>query len=174
VDTGVGYKIGLEFVQINVESTVKSQGGSDRADNLCNKTVEVLVIRPRDIQAATADIVDRLVIDEECAVRVLNGAVGREDGIVGLNDGGRDARSRVNGEFELALLAVVGRKALEQESTETRTCTTTERVEDEETLKRGAVIWPSSIQVVVGRQRATTYRRRDESSQSRCQPSPCQ
>ena len=150
VDTGVGYKVGLEFIQINIESTVKSQRGSDRADDLCNKTVEMLVIRPRDIQAATADIVDRLVVNEECAVRVLNGAVGREDSIVWLNDGGRDARSRVDGEFELALLAIVGREALEEESTETRTCTSTEGVEDEETLKRGAVIWPSLIRAVVG------------------------
>lgn len=140
VDTGVGYKVGLELVQINVESTVKSQGGGDGADDLCNETVEVLVIRPRDIQAATADVVDRLVVDEECAVGVLDGAVGREDSVVGLNDGGRDARSRVDGEFKLALLAVVGRKALEEESTETRTCTSTEGVEDEEALERGAVV----------------------------------
>jgi hypothetical protein len=134
VDTGIGDQIGLELVQINVERTIESQRGCDGADNLGNQTVEVLVVRPRDIQAATADVVDRLVVDEEGAVRVLDGAVSREDGVVGLNDRCGDARSRVNGELELALLAVVGGEALEEESAKTRTCATTEGVEDEETL----------------------------------------
>ena len=100
----------------------------------------MLVVGPRDVQAATADVVNRLVIDKERAVGVLDGAVGREDSVVGLNDGGRNARSRVDGELELALLAVVGGKALKEESTEAGTCTSTERVEDKETLKRRAVI----------------------------------
>jgi hypothetical protein len=100
----------------------------------------VLVVGSRDIQAATADVVDRLVVNKESAVGVLNGAVGREDGVIWLDNRGRDARSRVDGEFELALLAVVGREALEEESTETRTCTSTKRVENEEALKRGAVV----------------------------------
>ena len=152
VDTGVGHKVGLELVQINVERTVESQRGCDGADNLGNQTVEVLVVGPGDIQAATADVVDRLVVDEEGTIRVLDGAVGREDGVVGLDDGRGDARSRVNGEFKLALLAVVGGEALEEESTETGTCSTTERVEDEETLERRAVIWRSSVCVVMPRE----------------------
>jgi hypothetical protein len=100
----------------------------------------VLVVGSGDIQAATANVVNRLVVDKERAVGVLDGAVGREDSVVGLNDGGGDARSRVDGELELALLAVVGGKALKEKSTETGTCTSTEGVEDEETLERRAVI----------------------------------
>lgn len=95
----------------------------------------MLVVGPGDIEAATADVVDRLVVDEECAVGVLDCAVGRKDSVVGLDHGGRDARSRVNGELELALLAVVGGEALKEESTKTRTCASTERVEDEEALE---------------------------------------
>ena len=140
MDARVGHKVGLELVQVNVECTIKSQRGGDRADDLSNQTVEVLVVGPRNIQAATTDVVNRLVVDEECAVRVLDGAVGRKDGVVGLDNGGGNARSRVDGELKLALLAVVGGKALEEESTKTRTCTSAERVEDEETLERGAVV----------------------------------
>jgi hypothetical protein len=136
VNTRVGHKVGLEFVQINVERTVETQRRSDGADDLGDQAVEVLVIGPRDIQATTADVVNRLVVDEERAVGVLDGAMGREDSVVGLNDGGGNARSRVDGELKLALLAIIGRKALKEESTETGTRTSTEGVEDEETLKR--------------------------------------
>jgi hypothetical protein len=141
VDAGVRDKVGLELVQINIEGTIESQAGSDGADNLSNETVQVLVVGPGNVQAATADVVDGLIVNEESAIGVLDGAVGREDGVVGLDNRGRNARSRVDGEFELALLAVVGREALEEESTETGTCASTERVENEEALKRGAVIW---------------------------------
>jgi hypothetical protein len=95
----------------------------------------VLVAGPGNVQIPAADIVDSLVVNQEGAVRVLNGAVGREDGVVGLNDGGGEARRGVNSELQLALLAVVGRETLEKESTETGTSTTTKGVEDQEALK---------------------------------------
>ena len=49
-----------------------------------------------------------------------------------LDDRAAHARSRVDSEFKLALLAVVSREAFQEESSETRARTTTERVEDEE------------------------------------------
>lgn len=149
MDTRVWYKVGLKLVQINVESTVKSQRGGDRADNLSNETVQVLVVGPWDIEAATADVVHGLVVDKESTIGVLDCAVGRENSVVRLDDGRRDARSRVNGEFELALLAVIGGEALEEESTESRTCASTERVEDEETLERRAVVYLLSVQDLI-------------------------
>ena len=146
VDTWVRDQVSLELVQINIEGTIETQAGGDRADDLSNQTVQMLIVGTRDVQATTADIVDCFVVDEESAVRVLNGAVGGENGVVRLHNGGRDARSRVNGELELALLAVVGGEALEEQSTETGSGTTTERVEDQETLKRGAVVYrPTSV-----------------------------
>ena len=140
MDARVWDQVGLELVQIDVESSVEAQTGGDGADNLGDQAVQVLVVGTRDVQAATADIVDGFVVDEEGAVGVLDGAVGGEDSVVGLDDGCRDARSGVDGEFELALLAVVGSKALEEKSTEARTCTTTERVEDEEALEGRTVV----------------------------------
>jgi hypothetical protein len=140
VDAGVGDQVGLELVQIDIESAIESQAGCDGADNLGDEAVQVLVVGAGNVQAATADVVDGLVVDEERAVGVLNGAVGRENSVVGLNHRGGDARSWVDSKLELALLAVVGREALEKKRTETGTCTTTERVEDEETLERGAVV----------------------------------
>jgi hypothetical protein len=66
--------------------------------------------------------------------------VSRQDSVVRLNNGSRCSGSRVDSELELGLLAVLGGETLEEESTETRTSTTTERVEDQETLERLAVV----------------------------------
>jgi hypothetical protein len=141
VDTRVWHQVGLELVQIDVESSVETQTGGDGADNLGNQAVEMLVVGARNVQAAAADIVDGFVVDEEGAVGVLDGAVGREHSVVGLDNGSRDARSGIHGKLELALLAVVGRETLEQERTKARSSTATERVEDEETLEGRAVVW---------------------------------
>ena len=96
--------------------------------------------RAGDVEVATADIVDGFIVHKECAVRVLNSAVSREDSVVWLDDGGGDTGSRVDGEFELGFLAIVGAQSLKQERAESRTSSTTKRVEDEESLKTGAVV----------------------------------
>jgi hypothetical protein len=90
----------------------------------------VLVAGTGNIQVTTANVVDSFVIDQESAVGVLNGAVGGENSVVGLDNGSRDTGGRVDGEFELALLGVVSSKTFEQESTETGSSTTAERMED--------------------------------------------
>jgi hypothetical protein len=141
VNSRVRNQVGLELVEIDVESTVESERRGDGADNLGDQAVQVLVRRTGDIEVATADVVDGLIVHEERAVRVLNGAVSRQNGVVGLNNGGRGSGSRVDGELELRLLAVLGREALEEESTETGAGTTAEGVEDKETLERVAVVW---------------------------------
>lgn len=126
VDARVGDQVGLELVQVDIECTIESQTRCNRADNLGNQTVEVFVVRAGNVQAATADIVDGLVVDEERAVRVLNGTVRRKDGIVRLDDRRRNTRGRIDGELKLALLAVVGGKTLENEGTESRSGPATE------------------------------------------------
>lgn len=141
MNTGIGDQVGLEFVQVDVQRAVKSQRRCDGADNLRDKSVEVIVTRTRNIQVAAANIVNCLIINQEGTVRVLDRAVGGKDGIVGFNDGGRHSRGRVNRELELRLLSVIGRQPLEQQSSETRTSTTAERVENKEPLKGRAVVY---------------------------------
>ena len=72
---------------------------------------------------------------------MLKRGVGRQDGVVGLDDGVGGLRGGVNGKLELGLLSVVGRETLKEECTETRTGSTTERVEDQETLKGIAIVY---------------------------------
>lgn len=146
VDSRVGDEVGLELVKIDVESAIKAQRGGDGADDLGNQAVEVFVRRPGDIEVTATDIVDGFIVDEECAVRVLNGAMGRKNSIVGLNNSRAGARRRVDGELKLGLLAVLGSKALQHQGTESRAGTATERVEDEESLERLAVVLNTKVQ----------------------------
>lgn len=146
VDAGVGNQVGLELVQVDVEGAVEPQRGGDRGDDLGNQTVEVLVARPGNVQIPAADVVHGLVVNQESAVRVLDGAVGGENGVVGLDNGRRQARGRVDGELQLALLGVVGRQTLEEKGTETGASTTAERVEDEEALEGLAVVYRLALE----------------------------
>jgi len=107
---------------------------------LSDQPVEVLVAWSLNAKVAAADVVDGLVVDHEGAVGVLEGGVGGEDGVVWLDNRGGDLWSWVDTEFKLALLSVVDRETLHEECTETRTSTTAERVEDQETLKTRAVV----------------------------------
>lgn len=66
--------------------------------------------------------------------------MGGENGVVWLNDGCGDLGRWVDAELELALLAVVDGQTLHQQGSETGTSTSTEGVEDEETLQAGAVV----------------------------------
>lgn len=93
-----------------------------------------------DIKVSSADVVNGLIVDKEGTVGVLNGAVGGKDGVVRLNDGGRDTRSWVDGKLQLALLSVIEGETLQEEGTETRTSSSTEGVEKQETLKTRASI----------------------------------
>ena len=119
---------------------ITQEGGNYSQHTLSNETVKVLVVGALKTEVAAADIVDGLVVDHEGAVRVLKGGVGGENRVVGLDNGGGSLGSRVDAELEFALLAVVDGQTLHQESTETRTGTTTERVEDEEALETNTVV----------------------------------
>ena len=111
-----------------------------KSHTLSDQTVQVLVVGTLNAEVAAADVVDGLVVNHEGAVGVLKGSVGSKDGVVGLDNGGGDLRSRVDAELELALLAVVDGETLHEEGTETGTGTTTEGVEDEDALETRAVV----------------------------------
>ena len=108
VDAGVGNEVGLELGEVDVEGTVKAEGGSDGADDLSNDAVEIGVSGSLDAETLTADVVDGFVVNHEGNVGVLEGGVGGEDGVVGLDDGGGDLRRGVDAELELWLLPEVG------------------------------------------------------------------
>merc|ERR1712160_172351 len=140
MDPGVGDKVGLEFSDINVEGTVESEGGGEGRDDLGDQSVQVGVGGPLDVEVSTADVVHGLVVEHDGDVGVLEERVGRQDGVVRLNDGGGDLRGGVDGESELGFLSVIDGESLEEEGSETGTGTATNGVEDEETLETSALI----------------------------------
>ena len=138
----------LEFVEIHVECTVESEGGSDGRHNLGNHPVEIGVAGSLNVEIPSADIVDGLIVDHEGTVGMLEGGVGGKDGVVRLNHGGGDLRCRVDIELELALLPEVNRDSLHEERGEARAGASSERVEDKEALETGTLIgqFPDSVQ----------------------------
>jgi len=71
---------------------------------------------------------------------VLEGGVGGQDGVVWLDDGGRDLGRWVDGKLQLGLLSVVDTETLHEQGGESRAGATAEAVEDEESLETGALV----------------------------------
>jgi len=140
MDTGVGHQVGLELSDIDVEGTIESEGGSEGGDNLGDESVQVGVGGALNIEVAAADIVDGLVVEHDGDIGVLEEGVSGEDGVVWLNNGGGDLWGWVDGESELGLLSVINGESLEEERSETRSGTSTDGVEDEESLETSALI----------------------------------
>ena len=96
VDARVRHQVGLELRQVDVERAVEAQRRRDRADDLSDQTVQVGVRRTLDVEVTPTDVVDRLVVDHEGAVGVLQRGVRRQDRVVRLDDRRRHMRSGVD------------------------------------------------------------------------------
>jgi len=140
VNTGVRYQVRLELSKINIEGTIETKRRSDGRHNLTDETVKVGVSRAFNVEVTTAHIVESLVVNHEGTVGVLKGGVGGKNGVVRLNNSGGHLRGRVHSEFELGLLAIVYRETLHEKRGETRSCTTTKGVEEEEPLETGTLV----------------------------------
>jgi len=140
MNTGIGDEVGLELGDIDVESTVEPEGGSQRGDDLGDEPVQVGVGGSLDVEGPPADIVDGFVVKHDSDIGVLEEGVGREDGVVGLDDGGGDLGRGVDREAKLGLLAVIDGEPLEEERAQTGAGTATDGVEDEEALETGALV----------------------------------
>jgi len=140
VDPWVGHQVSLELSQVNIESSIKSERGSDGGHNLTNQSVEVRVRWPLNIEVSTADVIDGLVVDHEGAIGVFQGGVGGQDRVVGLDHGGGHLGSGVDGELELGFLSVINRKTLHQKCRKSRSSSTTKGVEEKESLKSSTLI----------------------------------
>merc|ERR1719214_323682 len=140
VDARVRHQVGLELGDVDVERAVEAERGGQRRDDLRDEAVEVGVRRALNVEVAAADVVERLVVDHERHVGVLEERVGREDAVVRLDDRRRHLGRRVDGEGELGLAAVVDREALEEERAEAGAGATADGVEEQEALEAGAVV----------------------------------
>jgi len=148
VNTWVRHQVGLELRQIDVQSAVESEGGGDGGHYLTDQSVEISVSWPLDVQVSSADVIDGLIVYHEGAVGVLQGGVGGQDGVVRLHYGCGHLRGWVDSEFKLGFLSIVDRKTFHQQGGESGSGSTTEAVEDQESLQSGAIIsqLPDSVE----------------------------
>ena len=79
MDTWVRYQVGLEFSQIDVEGAVKSQRGSDGADNLADESVQVGVGWSLNVQVTSADVINGFVVHHKSTVGVFESGVGGQN-----------------------------------------------------------------------------------------------
>merc|ERR1719181_948143 len=129
---------GTRLVWNSVMSTLSAP--SKRSDAVGEEAVEVGVGRALDVEVAAAHVVERLVVEAEGHVSVLEERVRREYRVVRLDDGVGDLRRRRERERELRLAAVVDREALEEQRAEARARGAARRVEAEEALEARAVV----------------------------------
>ena len=130
VDAGIGHQVGLELGQIHIQGAIKPQGSSDGGHYLANKAVKICVGRALNVEVSTTDVIDGLIVYHEGTIRVLQGGVGGEDGIVGLNHSSGNLGGWVNGELQLGLLAIIDRETSHQQGGEPKSSSSTKAVEN--------------------------------------------
>jgi hypothetical protein len=140
MDSWVWDEVGLEFSNIDIEGTVESERSSQRGDDLSNESVQVGVSGSFNIELSSADIIDSFVINHGGNIGMFQKRVGTEDSVVWFNDGIGDLGGWVNGVTKLGFLAVIDGKSFQKEGTETGTSTTSDSVENTESLKTGTVV----------------------------------
>jgi hypothetical protein len=140
MNTWVWHQVSLELGDVNIEGTIESERSGQRGDHLRDETVQVGVGWALDVEAATADVIDGLVVKHDGDVGVLKERVGGEHSVVWLDDGGGHLWGWVGAESELGLLAVVDRKTLKKEGAKARTSASTNSVEDHEALEAGTLV----------------------------------
>jgi len=130
VDSGLRHQVGLELGDVDVQSAVESQGCSQGGDDLSDQSVQVGLGGSLDVQVASADVVDSLVVEHDCDVGVLQQGVGGQHGVVRLNHSGGDLGGGVDGESELGLLSVVDGESLQEQRSESGSGSSSNSVED--------------------------------------------
>jgi len=140
VDSGLRHQVGLELGDVDVQGAVESQGCGQGGDDLSDQSVQVGLGGSLDVQVASADVLDSLVVEHDSDVGVLQQGVGGQHGVVGLNHSGGDLRGRLHGESELGLLSVVDGESLQEQRSESGSGSSSNGVEDQESLETGALV----------------------------------
>ena len=71
VDTGVWDQVSLELRDIDVQRTIESEGSCQGGNDLSNQTIQVGICWALDVQIASADVVQGLVINLVRNISVL-------------------------------------------------------------------------------------------------------
>merc|ERR1719199_1887681 len=125
---------------VDIERTIEAQRRCERRDDLRQKTIQVCVCGPLDVQVAAADIVQCLVVIHDRYICMFQQRVNTQHSVVRLNHCCSNLRTGPNSEAQLGLLAIVNGEALQHEAAEARPSASTDSVVHHESLQAGAVV----------------------------------
>lgn len=133
-----------QLSQVGVQLTRVTQRGGDTRHDARHQVVQLVVIWLRQLQGFLANVVQCLVIDTEGLIGVLHQLVDRQGGIVWLDNRVGHLWRRHHREGGHHSVGKLFSNSGNQQSTHTRTGTTTQRMGDLETLQRVAALGLSS------------------------------
>jgi hypothetical protein len=107
---------------------------------LSNESVQVGVGWSFNIKVSSANIIDSFVIKDDSDISVLKKRVSWKDRVVWLNDGSWDLWGWINSESEFGFLTVIDWKSFEKKRSKSWSSSSSDGVEDEETLETCALI----------------------------------
>ena len=90
------HEIRLELCEIDVERAVESKRRRDWRYDLSQKTIEIRVSGPLNVQISSTYVVQRLVVNHERAIRVFERRVGNQQRVVRLDNRGGNLQSIAN------------------------------------------------------------------------------
>jgi hypothetical protein len=128
-------QVDSELSEIGVELTWESDGAGDTGHGDRDEMVEITVGWGGELEGSEADIVEGLVIDDLDLIGVLDELMDGEGSVIRFNDGIGDLWRWEDGESLHDSVRIFLSDLGDQESTHTRTGTTTEGVGDLETLE---------------------------------------
>merc|ERR1719149_116797 len=136
----VRHQVCLELCDVDIESSIETQRGSQRGDDLRQESVQVGVSGTFNVQVATADVIERLVVVHDGDICMLQQRVHAQNCVVWLDDCCGHLWAGPHGETQLGLLAVINRKTLQHEAAKTTAGASPNCVEDHEALQASAIV----------------------------------
>ena len=98
VDSWIWDQVGLEFSNINIQSSIESQWGGQWWDNLGNQSVQVGVSGSFNIQVSSADIINGFIVQHNADISVFQKRMSGQDGVIWFNNGSWDLGRWIDGE----------------------------------------------------------------------------
>jgi hypothetical protein len=128
-------QVDSELSEIGVELTWESDGAGGTRHGDGDEMVKITISGGGELKSSEADIVEGFVIDDHALIGVLNELMDGEGGVVWLNNGIGHLGGWEDGESFHNSVGVFFSDLGDEESSHSRTSTTTERVGDLETLE---------------------------------------
>jgi hypothetical protein len=128
-------QVDSELSEIGVELTWESDGAGGTRHGDGDEMVKITIGGGGELKSSEADIVEGFVIDDHALIGVLNELMDGEGGVVWLNNGIGHLGGWEDGESFHNSVGVFFSDLGDEESSHSRTSTTTERVGDLETLE---------------------------------------